>query len=61
MLATKLALVCNGTILFASALLALICHPAFVWLVVFMAASLMFSGWTGYCGFAVIFRYFGRK
>jgi hypothetical protein len=61
MLASKLALVCNGTLLIVSALLALFCHPAFVWLTVLMGASLVFSGWADYCGFAVIFRRLGRK
>jgi predicted phage tail protein len=61
MLASKLALVCNGSILIVSALLALVYHPGFVWLTVFMGASLIFSGCANYCGFAVIFRRLGRK
>ena len=61
MLASKLALVCNGTLLIVSVLLALFWHPAFVWLTVFMGASLIFSGWADYCGFAVIFQRLGRK
>lgn len=57
----QIALVCNGAILIVSALLALFCLRVFDWLTGFIGLSLIFSGWTDYCGFAVICRRLGVK
>ena len=45
----------NGLIVFVAALLAIFWDQRAVWVVVFMGASLIFSGVTNFCGFAVIF------
>ncbi|MDB4644974.1 hypothetical protein OAF37_02835 [Rubripirellula sp.] len=57
----RLALVANGSIIIAAALLILLFDARFVWLLAFMGCSLIFSGWSDFCGFAVIFRRWGRK
>ena len=45
----------NGLIVFVAALLAIFWDQRAVWVVVFLGASLIFSGVTNFCGFAVIF------
>ncbi|MGI9474564.1 MAG: YgaP-like transmembrane domain [Rubripirellula sp.] len=53
------ARIANGFLVLASSLLALTVDLRFGWLAVFMGISLIFSGATDFCGFAVIFRKLG--
>ena len=50
------ARVCNGAIVFLAGLLTMFWDPRVVWVVIFMGASLILSGVTDFCGFAVILR-----
>ena len=50
------ARVFNGLIVLAASLLTLLVDDRFIWLVLFMGASLIFSGAADYCGFAAILR-----
>lgn len=52
------AQILNGMIVVVAGLLTASVDPRFVWLVLIMGASLMFSGAADYCGFAVILRRF---
>jgi len=54
----RLALIANGFLVITFSCLTLLGDPGFVWLVGVMGASLIFSGWTDFCGFAVIFKRF---
>ena len=51
----RIARILNGSIVLAASLLSFV-DPRFAWLIWFMGASLIFSGVTNFCGFAVIFR-----
>jgi hypothetical protein len=53
------ARIANGLIVLVSGLLACFVDPRFGWISLFMGASLIFSGSTGFCGFAVLFRRLG--
>lgn len=56
------ARISNGLIILVASLLAILLDARFIWIVVFMGASLIFSGVTNFCGFAVIFdRWDSRK
>jgi len=55
------ALIANGSIVVAASVLTLLVDPRFAWLLVFMGCSLIFSGWSDFCGFAVIFRHWKRN
>ena len=48
------ARIANGLLVLASGFLACFVDIHFAWLAVFMGASLIFSGATGFCGFAAI-------
>jgi hypothetical protein len=48
------ARVLNGSIVVVACLLTLLFDDRFAWLALFMGASLIFSGVTDFCGFAVI-------
>lgn len=54
------ARIANGLIVLVSSLLALAVDPRFTWIVLFMGASLVFSGTADYCGFEKIFRWLDR-
>ena len=41
-----------GLLLLASVALALLVHPAFIWLAAFFGAGLTMAGLTGFCGMA---------
>ena len=49
------ARISNGLIVLAAALLTIFWDQRVGWVVAFMGASLIFSGLTNFCGFAVIF------
>ncbi len=49
------ARISNGLIVLVAGLLAIFWDLRFAWVVVFMGVSLIFSGVTNFCGFAVIF------
>jgi hypothetical protein len=51
--------IANGLLVLASSLATCLVDLRFGWIVLFMGVSLIFSGATGYCGFAVIFRRLG--
>ena len=51
----RMALVANGLLVLLSSLLAIAVDTRFGWLTIFMGVSLIFSGATGYCGWAQIF------
>ena len=53
------ARIANGLLVLISSLLTLAVDARFGWIVLFMGISLIFSGVTGFCGFAVIFRRLG--
>ena len=53
------ARIANGLLVLVSSLLVFFVDPRFAWLTLGMGASLIFSGMTGFCGFAVIFRRLG--
>jgi hypothetical protein len=56
------ARISNGLIIFVAGALAILLDARFIWILVFMGASLIFSGVTNFCGFAVIFdRWDSRK
>ncbi|WP_437193769.1 rhodanese-like domain-containing protein [Planctomicrobium sp. SH527] len=48
------ARVLNGAIVLVAALLTYFVDPRFLWVSAFMGAGLMFSGFSGYCGWARI-------
>ncbi len=50
------ARIANGLLVLVSSLLACLVDVRFAWLALFMGASLIFSGVTDFCGFAVIFK-----
>ena len=52
------ARILNGMIVVIACLLTVTIDERFIWLVLFMGASLVFSGVADYCGFAVILRRF---
>ena len=54
------ARIANGLLILVSSLLACFVDSRFIWITLFMGASLIFSGASGFCGFAVIFRMLGR-
>lgn len=54
------ARVANGLLVLISSLLACGYDMRFAWISLFMGASLIYSGTTGFCGFAVIFRKLGN-
>lgn len=51
----RIARILNGTIVVAASLLTLY-DARFGWLILFMGASLIFSGAADYCGFEKIFK-----
>lgn len=51
----------NGLIILVAAILALFWDQRAGWIVVFMGASLIFSGVTNFCGFAMIFDGLDRR
>lgn len=53
------ARIANGLLVLASSLLAMTVDIRFGWLAVFMGVSLIFSGTTDFCGFAIIFKKLG--
>lgn len=53
------ARIANGLLVLASSCLAFSLDDRFIWITLFMGFSLIFSGTTGFCGFAVIFRRLG--
>ncbi len=53
------ARIANGLLVLVSSLLACFVDVRFGWMTLFMGASLIFSGTTGFCGFAVIFKRLG--
>ena len=53
------ARIANGGIVLVSALLAMTLDMRFALLTLFMGFSVIFSGVSGFCGFAVIFRKLG--
>lgn len=55
------ARIANGTLVLVSGLLAWWVDIRFAWLAVFMGGSLVFSGVTGFCGFASIFKRLRRE
>ena len=57
MSADRKARIANGLLVLSSSLLGYLADPRFVWITLFMGASLIFSGTTGYCGWARIFQY----
>ena len=50
------ARIANGLLVLVSSLLACFVDVRFAWITLFMGASLIFSGTTDFCGFAVIFQ-----
>ena len=46
--------IATGSLILAFWLLARYVHPGFTWLVLFMAAGLIFSGVSGFCGMAIL-------
>lgn len=55
------ARIANGLLVLVSGLLACLVDLRFAWLTLFMGASLIFSGVTDFCGFAVIFERLRRS
>jgi hypothetical protein len=56
------ARISNGLIILVAGVLSILLDARFIWILVFMGASLIFSGVTKFCGFAVIFdRWDSRK
>ena len=53
------ARIANGLLILLGSLLAWFVDERFVWIALFMGASLIFSGATDFCGFAVIFKRLG--
>ena len=53
------ARIANGLLVLVSGLLALFVDVRFAWITLWMGVSLIFSGASGFCGFAVIFRKLG--
>jgi hypothetical protein len=49
------ARISNGLIVLVVGVLAIFWDQRFAWVAAFMGASLIFSGVTNFCGFAVIF------
>ena len=49
----RIARILNGSIVLAASLLSFV-DPRFAWLVLFMGASLIFSGASDFCGFKII-------
>ncbi len=49
------ARIANGMIIVVACLLTILWDQRCIWVVAFMGASLIFSGATNFCGFAVIF------
>jgi hypothetical protein len=49
------ARIANGLLVLLSSVLACTVDQRFAWFTLFMGASLIFSGTTGYCGWAKIF------
>jgi hypothetical protein len=55
----RAARIANGLLVLASGLLAIFVDVRIAWITLFMGASLIYSGASGFCGFAVIFRKLG--
>ena len=53
------ARIANGCLVLVSSLMACLVDARFAWITLFMGASLIFSGATDFCGFAVIFQRLG--
>jgi hypothetical protein len=53
------ARIANGLLVLVSSLLACFVDERFAWVTLFMGASLIFSGASDFCGFAVIFKRIG--
>lgn len=53
------ALIANGMLVLGSSTLAITVDERFGWIVAFMGASLIFSGASNFCGFAIIFKKLG--
>jgi len=51
--------IANGLLVLASSLFAIFVDDRLLWITLLMGFSLIFSGVTGFCGFAVIFRRLG--
>ncbi|WP_372723764.1 hypothetical protein [Novipirellula sp.] len=51
----RFALVANGGLVFGFSLATFLVDAAFAWGIVLMGCSLIYSGSSGFCGFAVIF------
>lgn len=49
----RIARILNGSIVLVASLLSVV-EPRFAWLVLFMGASLIFSGASDFCGFKII-------
>ncbi len=54
------ARILNGMIVVIASLLTLLIDDRFIWLVLLMGASLIFSGVADYCGWAAMLRRFER-
>ena len=54
------ARILNGLIIVVACLLTVLIDDRFIWLVLLMGASLIFSGIADYCGFAAILRRFTK-
>jgi hypothetical protein len=50
-----------GFMVLLSVFLAVLVHPAFIWLTVFVGVNLFQQAFTGFCPVAIIFRKFGVK
>jgi hypothetical protein len=59
MTSERAARIANGLLVLVSALLAVLIDERIAWITLFMGASLIYSGASGFCGFAVIFRKLG--
>ena len=49
------ARIANGLLVLASSVLACFVDLRFIWITLFMGASLIYSGASGFCGWEVIF------